>query len=74
MGAVHVLGTVGCIGKGLATTFKLADVGTLAGVGTKMGLQVLKTRVGLATAIILCVCVCVCVCVCAYTSVLYVGQ
>lgn len=53
MGAVHVFGTVRCIGKGLATALVLADVRTLSGVRTKMGLEILKTRVGLVTTIIL---------------------
>ena len=53
MGAVHVFGTVGGIGEGLATTLVLTDVGTLTGVGTKVSLEVLKTRIGFVTTFIL---------------------
>lgn len=53
MGPVHVLGTVGGIGEGLATPLVLAHVRPFAGMGTKMCLQVLQTGVGLVTALIL---------------------
>lgn len=53
MGAVHVFGTVGCIGKGLAATFVLADVWAFSSVRTKMGLEILETRIGLVATVIL---------------------
>ena len=53
VGAIHVLGTVRSIGKGLATALILAHVWSLSGVRTEVSLEVLKPRVSFLTTFIL---------------------
>lgn len=53
---IHVLGAVGCVGEGLPAPIHLADVWSLPGVRTKMGLQVFQPGVSFAALLILYVC------------------
>lgn len=53
---IHVLGAVGCVGEGLPAPIHFADVWSLPGVRTEMGLQVFQPGVSFAALLILYVC------------------
>lgn len=73
---IHVLGAVGCVGEGLPAPIHLADVWSLPGVRTEMGLQVFQPGVSFAAVLILYVgAVCVmCIRVLCYVSVCVGGD
>lgn len=50
VGPVHVFGTVWCVGEGLVAVLVLAGVRFLPRVGSKVGLEVLESWVGLVAA------------------------